>query len=103
MKDYYVYIVKCSDNSYYTGITSNLEKRINEHNSGLYNGYTSKRLPVTLAFTNRITDINEAIKMEKQIKGRSRAKKEALINGDFELLIELSKSKTKCHVSKNLE
>lgn len=93
MKDYFVYILKCSNGSYYTGVTSNLEKRIEEHNTGTYKGYTSTRLPVQLVYSNRFTDVNEAIRSEKQIKGWSRAKKEALIKGDFELLKELSKSK----------
>lgn len=92
MKDYFVYIVKCSDESCYTGITSNLEQRINEHNYGIFKGYTSKRLPVTLVFSNRFSDVREAIRAEKQIKGWSRAKKEALIEGDFEKLVKLSKS-----------
>ena len=92
MKDYFVYIVKCSDESYYTGVTSNLEQRINEHNYGIFKGYTSKRLPVTLVFSNRFSDVREAIRAEKQIKGWSRAKKEALIEGDFEKLVKLSKS-----------
>jgi len=93
MKDYFVYILKCSNGSYYTGVTSNLEKRIEEHNTGTYKGYTSTRLPVELVYSNRFTDVNEAIRSEKQIKGWSRAKKEALIKGDFDLLKELSKSK----------
>ncbi len=92
MKDYFVYIVKCSDESYYTGVTSNLEQRINEHNYGIFKGYTSKRLPVTLVFSNRFSDVREAIRAEKQIKGWSRAKKEALIEDDFEKLVKLSKS-----------
>jgi putative endonuclease len=95
MKDYFVYIVRCTDNSYYTGMTSNLENRVLEHNAGKYDGYTSKRLPVDLVYSNRFSDVNEAIRAEKQIKGWSRAKKEALINGDFEKLKELSKSKKK--------
>ena len=92
MKDYFVCIVKCSDESCYTGVTSNLEQRINEHNYGIFKGYTSKRLPVTLVFSNRFSDVREAIRAEKQIKGWSRAKKEALIEGDFEKLVKLSKS-----------
>jgi len=95
MKDYFVYIVKCSDGSYYTGVTSNLERRLNEHNSGFIKGYTSERLPVDLVYSNRFGDINDAISAEKQIKGWSRAKKEALIKGDFEALVNLSKSKSK--------
>ena len=100
IKDYFVYIVQCSDESYYTGITSNLEKRINEHNSGLFKGYTSSRLPVKLVYSNHFNDVNEAIHAEKQIKGWSRAKKEALIKGDFDALVVLSKSyKSKLHTS----
>ncbi len=91
MKDYFVYIVECIDGSYYTGVTSKLEKRIEEHNLGFYKGYTSSRLPVKLVYSNRFTEINDAIKAEKQIKGWSRAKKEALIIGDFDLLRKLSK------------
>jgi len=95
MKDYFVYILKCFDESYYTGVTSNLEKRLNEHNSGFIKGYTSERLPVKLVYSNRFGDVNEAIRAEKQIKGWSRAKKEALITGNFEALQKHSKSKSK--------
>lgn len=95
MKDYFVYILRCSDKSYYTGITSNLEKRIKEHNSGMVYGYTSKRLPVVLKYSNRFDNPDDAIRAEKQIKGWSRAKKEALIKGDFDSLVNLSKSKKK--------
>lgn len=90
MKDYFVYILKCSDDSYYTGVTNNLEKRINEHQSGIIKGYTSNRLPIRSLFSERFSDINQAIKFEKQIKGWSRKKKEALINRDYDLLVKLS-------------
>ena len=93
MRDYFVYILKCSDGSYYTGVTSDLEKRINQHNSGLIKGYTSSRLPVRLVYSNRFTSIEDAIRAEKQIKGWSRAKKQALINREFDRLVILSKSK----------
>ena len=69
IKDYFVYIVECKDGSYYTGVTSELEKRIQEHNSGIYKGYTSSRLPVKLVYSNRCTNIIDAINSEKQIKG----------------------------------
>jgi putative endonuclease len=95
MKDYFIYILKCSDDSYYTGVTNNLEKRINEHQSGLIKGYTSSRLPVKLVFSERFTDINDAIRFEKQVKGWTRKKKEALINRDFDLLVKLSNMKKK--------
>ena len=92
---YWVYILKCSDGSYYSGSTSNLEKRISEHQNGLIKGYTSKRLPIELAFSEYFEDVYFAISAERQIKGWTRAKKEALINGDFELLKVLAKKKWK--------
>ncbi|MBU2446065.1 MAG: GIY-YIG nuclease family protein [Bacteroidetes bacterium] len=91
-KNYFTYILECSDKSYYVGVTSNLEKRIHEHNFKKYSGYTAIRLPVKLIWSQQFSDIKEAIKLEKQLKKWSRAKKEALIKGDFELLKELSKS-----------
>ncbi len=104
MKNYFVYIVRCSDGSYYTGVTSNLEVRLSNHNSGIFRGYTSFRLPVELVYANRFTNIDDAIHAEKQIKGWSRAKKEALINGDFDALVMLSKSKdSKRHSSTGSE
>ena len=95
MKNYFVYILKCSDKSYYTGVTNNLEKRLAEHRSGSIQGYTSNRLPIKLVYTASFYDINDAIRFEKQIKGWSRKKKEALIISDFDSLVQLSKSKTK--------
>jgi putative endonuclease len=93
MKDYFVYILKCSDTSYYTGVINNLERWLEEHNSGIIKSYTSKRLPVKLVFSEKFSDINDAIRLEKQLKGRSRKKKEALIAGNFILLVELSNKK----------
>ena len=93
MKQSYVYIIKCSDDSYYTGITSNLQKRINEHKIGLQkDSYTYSRRPLKMVFYAEFTDINLAIKTEKQIKNWSRAKKEALINGEFDKLPNLAKT-----------
>jgi len=94
VKPYYVYIVKCFDNSYYTGVTNDLERRINEHNEGSNpESYTYKRRPVELVFYHEFNDINQAIVFEKQIKGWSRRKKEAIINDNWELLPELSKNR----------
>lgn len=95
MKDYFVYILKCSDESYYTGVTNDLERRVGEHQSGIINGYTSSRLPVKLVYSERFSDVNQAIKSEKQIKGWNRKKKEALIAGNFDLLVKLSNQKVK--------
>jgi predicted GIY-YIG superfamily endonuclease len=89
----WVYILKCSDGSYYTGSAVDLEKRIAEHTEGTFNGYTSKRLPVKLVFSYEMPTIFEAFLRERQIKGWTRRKKEALIRGEWDKLIEYSKSK----------
>jgi putative endonuclease len=88
----YLYIVRCSDGSYYTGTArSDLEQRIQQHNAGVYDGYTAIRRPVTLVFSQWFDRITDAIAAERQVKGWSRAKKEALIRGDFETLRALAK------------
>ncbi|MFA6085810.1 GIY-YIG nuclease family protein [Mucilaginibacter sp.] len=93
MKQYHVYILLCRDGSYYTGITNNIERRIIEHEAGENpTCYTYKRRPVKLVFNEVFGDVNQAIAFEKQVKGWRRAKKEAIINGKWELLPELSKS-----------
>lgn len=88
---FYIYILRCADGSYYTGHTEDLEKRIDEHHMGAIPGYTQKRLPVELVFTDEFPSREDALDREKQIKGWSRSKKEALIAGDWERLVELSK------------
>ena len=88
----FLYIVLCVDGSYYTGTARcELERRIAEHNAGYYGGYTATRRPVTLVFFQWFERITDAIAAERQVKGWSRAKKEALIRGDFEGLRMLSK------------
>jgi putative endonuclease len=92
----YVYIVLCADGSYYAGTArQGLEQRANEHNAGHYDGYTSTRRPVHLVFSQWFERITDAIAAERQIKGWSRAKKEALIRGDFEMLRILAKRSSK--------
>ncbi|POO56510.1 hypothetical protein CTT39_07325 [Agrobacterium rosae] len=87
-----VYIVRCCDGSYYTGLTKqSVEARVWEHNAGIYDGYTSKRRPVELVFTETYDRIVDAIERERQIKGWSRRKKEALIAMAYETLPELSR------------
>jgi len=94
MKKYFIYILHCRDKSYYTGITSNVEKRFYEHQQGFLKGsYTHSRRPVKLVFTESFSKPLDAIEREKQIKGWSRKKKEALISGDFSRLQKLSKKK----------
>lgn len=96
MKTYYVYIVKCSDNSYYTGMTNNLTRRIDEHNEGNNpESYTHTRRPVELVFYSEFNEVEQAIAFEKQVKGWSRKKKEAIINDNWEMLPELSKNRMK--------
>ena len=87
----YVYILKCADESYYVGITNDVELRLAQHNSGRSEtSYTNSRLPVELVYVEQYEDFNLAIAREKQIKGWKRSKKEAIINGDWHLLPELS-------------
>jgi putative endonuclease len=91
----YVYIVRCSDGSLYTGSTrGSLEDRINQHNAGSYRGYTSKRRPVTLIYAEHFDRIVDAVSAERQIKGWSRSKKEALSHGDFDALRTLSRRRS---------
>jgi len=90
----WMYILKCADNSYYTGSTNNLELRLAQHRAGEGGVYTAKRLPVTLVYSCEFESEHEAFLREWQVKGWSRKKKEALIRGDFEALVELSKSRS---------
>ncbi len=70
MRSYFVYILKCSDDSYYTGVTNNIESRLADHNSDdSKESYTSKRRPVQLVYSQQFNDIKQAIDLEKQIKG----------------------------------
>ncbi len=68
----WVYILLCSDGSYYTGCTTNLDERMDEHHSRIYDGYTSRRRPLKLLWTEEFRDIYESIDAERQIKGWSR-------------------------------
>jgi len=79
-----VYMLRCADGSYYIGSTrGTLDDRVNQHNAGSYGGYTAQRRPVTLVWHEFFDRITDAIAAERQLKGWSRAKKEALIRGDF--------------------
>ncbi|MBT5571282.1 MAG: GIY-YIG nuclease family protein [Alphaproteobacteria bacterium] len=83
----YVYILQCSDGHYYVGSTrGTVEKRTAEHNEGTFGGYTKSRRPVKLVFSESFSQITDAVPSERQLKGWSRAKKEALIRGDIEAL-----------------
>ena len=91
--NYFVYIVECKDNFYYTGVTNDLDRRLWEHNTGFNKKcYTCKRHPVELKYYQRFTDINDAIEWEKQLKGWGRKKKQALFTENWELIQQLAKS-----------
>ncbi len=87
----YMYILLCNDGSYYTGSTSDLERRIAEHFSGSGANHTKKHPPVKLLYYEEFQRIDDAFYREKQVQGWSRKKKEALINGQYDKLPELSK------------
>jgi len=89
---FYVYILRCSDGSYYVGHTDNLEERMAEHDRGGVTVYTRKRRPLVLVFSADFQTRQEALERERQIKGWSRAKKEALINGNWERLGRLARN-----------
>jgi len=96
MKAMYVYIVECSDQSYYTGVTNDAERRLLEHNLGYNkNCYTYSRRPVKLVFCERFYSAGQAITFEKQVKGWSRKKKKALIDDRWDLLPELAMNSKK--------
>ena len=91
----FVYILACRDGSYYVGSTrASLEERVAQHNAGTLGGYTASRRPVKLVFHQEFDRITDAIAAERQLKNWGRAKKEALIRGDFDALRRLAKSKT---------
>ncbi len=93
MKSFWVYILKCADNSYYTGHTDNLESRFNQHVSAYFPScYTAKRLPVSLVFSQAFESREDAFQSERQIKGWSRKKKEAMMSGDWNEVSRLAKS-----------
>jgi len=89
---FFVYILRCSDGSYYVGHTDDLETRIAQHDFGTYGGYTHDRRPLQLVFVAEFATRLEALERERQIKGWSRAKKEALIRSDWDALKWLARA-----------
>ncbi|MDE2311200.1 MAG: GIY-YIG nuclease family protein [Betaproteobacteria bacterium] len=90
---FYVYILRCSDGSYYTGHTDNLEERIAKHQCGECGecgGYTSTRLPVELLWSQDCVTREEALAAEQQIKGWNRKKKEAMMRGDWKTVQQIA-------------
>jgi putative endonuclease len=81
----FIYMLRCADGSYYVGCATgdDLSKRVAEHERGAYRGYTYTRRPIRLVWSEHFARITDAIAVERQIKGWSRAKREALVRGDW--------------------
>ncbi len=89
--DFYAYLLRCADGSYYAGHTDDLEARVAQHQSGAYPGHTRTRRPVELIWAERFPSRDEAFAAERKIKGWSRAKKEALVRGDWAAISRLAR------------
>ena len=94
MKPFFVYMLQCADGSFYVGHTDELERRVAQHEAGEIEGYTCGRRPVTLVWSQETATREEALAAERQIKGWSRTKKEALTRGDWERIRELARART---------
>jgi putative endonuclease len=92
----YVYMLRCSDGSYYVGSATgnDLAPRVDQHNAGSYPGYTFSRRPVTLVWAEYFDRITDGIATERRIKGWSRSKKEALIRSDWQTISTLSRRRS---------
>ena len=88
------YLLRCNDGTYYAGHTDNLDQRIAQHQSGALGGYTAKRLPVTLIWSEWYQTRDDAFRVEMKLKGWSRAKKEAMMAGDWALVSQLARGRT---------
>ena len=90
---FYAYLLCCNDGSYYAGHTDDLEFRLAQHQAGALGGYTARRLPVSLVWCDMFAERDQAFWTERKLKGWSRAKKEALIAGDWNLLQALARNR----------
>ena len=90
---FHAYLLRCNNGSYYAGHTDDLDFRMAQHATGAIGGYTAKRRPVTLVWSDSFPTRDEAFQAESGIKGWSRAKKEALIAGDWELVSQLARNR----------
>lgn len=90
---FWAYMLHCADRSFYVGHTDNLELRIAQHQSRVFEGYTSTRLPVALVWSEHFDSRIEALEAERRLKGWSRAKKLALIRGDWKLISALARNR----------
>ncbi|MCF6280316.1 MAG: GIY-YIG nuclease family protein [Flavobacteriaceae bacterium] len=102
MKTYYIYILECSDDLLYVGITNDVERRFEEHQEGLNKKcFTFRRRPLELIFYQEFNDVEQAIYFEKKIKKWSSTKKRALANGDFDMIQILSECRNAIHSKYN--
>ncbi|QEO09040.1 GIY-YIG nuclease family protein [Protaetiibacter larvae] len=88
-----MYILRCSDGSYYVGSARDLDARMQQHAAGEGSRYTATRMPVVLVFVHECENVGEAYAAEKRVQGWSRAKREALIRGELHLLPGLSRKR----------
>jgi|SRR5687768_13250168 len=95
----YVYIPHCSNGKYYTGSTTDLQKRLVEHEEGIGANFTRKYLPFKLVYVETFQTVDQAFAREKQIQGWSRKKKEALIRSDFNSLKKFSECENASHIN----
>ena len=91
--DFYAYLLLCNDGSYYAGHTDDIDTRMAQHQTGALGGYTAARRPVTLVWSETFPTRDEALAAELQIKGWSKAKKKALIAGDWDLISFLARNR----------
>jgi putative endonuclease len=89
---FWTYMLHCGDGTFYVGHTDNLDVRIAQHLSGEMRGYTSTRHPLTLVWSDEFSSRYEALAAERQIKGWGRAKKMALIRGDWAEISRLARN-----------
>lgn len=85
----WAYMLRCADGSFYVGCTTDLDGRLGHHQAGTYGGYTSRRRPVEMVWAEEFQHIDDAIAAERRVKGWSRAKKQALIVGDWRTITRL--------------
>ena len=90
---FWTYLLRCADGSYYAGHTDDIDLRMAQHATGALGGYTAKRRPVDLVWSDQFVSREEAFAAERRIKGWSRAKKEALIAGDWERIQHLARNR----------
>ena len=92
---FWIYILHCADDSFYIGHTDNLDLRVAQHQTGEVAGYTASRSPVELVFAQECATREEALAAERQLKGWSRAKKEAMIRGDWSEVSRLARGRNR--------